>query len=148
MKDYGISTAALILSFVTALPPFPLELCVQNCFGLNYITSIFSCEHFWFLGRVGPVFPVRTECGDFTSVACETFLRGVPRLFWRDASQMFLVYVSSLNCRVMVDTLLQSLFRRKLTLISVMNPRPKPAGLPYRSGRDPCLYRALDDTMR
>lgn len=74
MKDYGISTAALILSFVTALPPFPLELFVQNHFRLKYVTSIFSCKRFWFLGHVGPVFPVRAECGDFTSAACETFL--------------------------------------------------------------------------
>ena len=79
-KDYGISTAALILSFVAALPPFPLELCVQNCFGLKYITSIFSCERFWFLGCVGPVFLVRAECGDFTSAARETFLWSLPSL--------------------------------------------------------------------
>lgn len=47
-----------------------------------------------------------------------------------------------------MDTLLQSLFRKKLVLISVMNPRPKPAGLPYRSRKDPCLYRFLDDIMQ
>lgn len=40
MKDCGISTTALTLYFVTALPHFPLEICVQNCFRLKQITSI------------------------------------------------------------------------------------------------------------
>lgn len=75
MKDYGISMVALLLSVVAALPPFPLELCVQDCFGLKYI---FSCERFWFLGWVGPVFLVRAEWGDFTSAARETFLWSFP----------------------------------------------------------------------
>lgn len=40
MKDCGTSTAALTLSFVTALPHFLFEIRVQNCFRLTYIPSI------------------------------------------------------------------------------------------------------------
>lgn len=74
MKDYGISLAALILSFLAALPTFPLELCVQNSFRLKHIMSIFLCECFWFLGYVGPVILVRAERGDFVSAAHEGLL--------------------------------------------------------------------------
>lgn len=72
MKDYHISTAAFVFChFPTA---FPLEVCVQKCFVLKYITNIFLCKCFWFLVCVGPVFPVRTRHGDVTSAACETSL--------------------------------------------------------------------------
>jgi len=133
MEGCGISTAALISSLITALPPFPLGRRLQSCFGLQHATSIFSWGGCWVLGCAGPAFPARAEHGDCPRAPCEACL-GSRRLFWRDASPMLLVCVSCENCRVVVDTLLQSLFRKSLLLMGVLDPRPKPAGVPERSG--------------
>lgn len=45
-----------------------------------------------------------------------------------------------------MDILFQSLLRTSIVLVSVMNPRPKPAGFPCGSRKDHCLYHPSGDT--
>lgn len=113
MKDCGISTTALTLSFVTALPHFALEICVQNSFRLKYIMSIFFlfCE-----STSGFLVELDWSCWRQLSMEISQVLlarRGVSRFFRMDASRCF--WLTFL--RVLVDSLLQSLFRKKPKLV-------------------------------
>lgn len=87
MKDYRISTAAVV--FCHCYTPFPLELCVQKFFGLKSSCAnasgflfVLAQSSQWEPGMgISQVLHMRLHCG-------------MPCLFWKERSHIFLIFVS------------------------------------------------------